>query len=199
MQVSSYVLLDAMIIIEAHARGVWASLVNRVQLVVPSIVVQEARFYIDPSSGDELPIDLAPAVTAGKIQVVSASPAQIAALYAQLDDVFIQTIHAGEAEALALLFSGTLPDHLFCTAEAPATKALALLDMKDVGISFEDLLSGAGEHPKLLRHYTERFFREALTEGAKMRIQGVGLRQQPAQTRARGTKKKGAGKHKKTQ
>lgn len=108
MQENLYALLDAMIIIEAHRRGVWASLVQRIRLVVPSIVVQEAQFYVDLETEQSVAINLQSAITAGQLEVVSATPAQIADIRNKLDDLFLQTIHGGETEALALLFAGIL-------------------------------------------------------------------------------------------
>lgn len=131
------VLLDANAIIEAHARDVWASLLQRVTLVIPSIVLQESQFYIDPTTGQEVRIDLTEALQNGAIREVSATLEQLSRFYARFDRVFVQRMDPGEAEAIALLLDGALPEHQFCTGDGPAIRALSLLDMPDAGISLE--------------------------------------------------------------
>src|SRR5579863_9172147 len=114
------VLLDANIIIHAHACGVWASMMEHVILVVPSIVMREATHFIDPSTGMRMEIHLEPWLVAGSLREVAASAEQIATFLARFDPVFVQRMDPGEAEALALLAAGELPDHHFCTSDGPA-------------------------------------------------------------------------------
>ncbi|MGH2486891.1 MAG: hypothetical protein ACRDHE_12850 [Ktedonobacterales bacterium] len=77
-QVSLCVLLDANIIIEAHARGVWASLIERVTLIVPTAVLAEATHYIAPETGVRAEIHLDVALKQDHIREVSATAEQLA-------------------------------------------------------------------------------------------------------------------------
>ncbi|HLY30727.1 MAG TPA: hypothetical protein VKQ36_06840 [Ktedonobacterales bacterium] len=171
-----YVLLDVNIIIQAHVCGVWEQIVSRVTLVMPSIVVGEATHYTDPESGVRMEIHLDDHIANGSLIEVAATPDQLTSLRARFDRLFLERMDAGEAEALALLLAGELPDHRFCTGDGPAIKALALLDMADTGLSFEALLRDVGlQRGKIPLQYTEKFFQDFLARGAQDRIQGVGI------------------------
>ena len=83
-QSSLCVLLDANIIIEAHALNVWASIVQRVTLVVPATVLAEATHYTSPQTGMRMEIHLETAVREGVIREVSATAEQLAELVNRL-------------------------------------------------------------------------------------------------------------------
>ncbi len=73
------VLLDASIVIEAHKIGVWENLIERVEIIVFSIVAhQEALFYSEKEKGIPGPINLKRLIDNGKIQEISATPEEIA-------------------------------------------------------------------------------------------------------------------------
>lgn len=189
------VLLDANIIIHAHASGVWALLMEHVTPVVPSTVMREATHYIDPAMGMRMEIHLEPSLMAGSLREVAASPEHIAAFLARFDPVFVQRMDAGEAEALAMLAAGELPEHRFCTSDGPAIRALCLLDLPEVGLSLETLLRDVGLSRTLPSQYRETFFREMLSRGAQERIAGVGLRAKPSSPKVpRAGRKKHPGK-----
>jgi len=44
---STSVLLDAVIVIEAHALGIWKNLLSKVEILVLSTVVRNEAFYFD--------------------------------------------------------------------------------------------------------------------------------------------------------
>ncbi len=165
------VLLDANIIIELYEHTVWELLQHHVTIVIPSVVRAEAKH-----TPNYLPIDLGSDLHAHHITERAASASDIAQLSSQFDRLFLERIDAGEAEALALLYTRQLPDHLFCTGDGPAIKALAMLDMSDSGISLEDLLNRVGLGRRVRRQFSEKFYRERLAEGVQNRITGVGLR-----------------------
>lgn len=180
---SLYILLDANIIIEAHTQGVWASLIQRATLIIPSTVIEEANGYRD-ADGAYNPIHLDSDLGANLIHETQATPEQLAALRARFDSVFLQRMDRGESEALALLLAGALPDTQFCTADGPAIRALNLLDMPDVGISFEALLRQVGLQHPLRDHFSDRWFHEQQARGAQERITGEGLRTPSSQASA---------------
>lgn len=181
-QASLCVLLDANVIIEAHACRAWASLLERVILIVPSTVLAEATHYVERETGMRMEIHLQQAVQQGQIREVSATAEQLAALLGRFDRVFIQRMDPGEAEALALLLTGELSDCFFCSSDGPAIRALNLLSMPERGISLEMLLRGAGLERRLARPFDERFFQEMRARGAEEFSRGEGLRHQPPTT-----------------
>jgi hypothetical protein len=178
-----YVLLDANIIIEAHMQGVWASLIQRATIVIPSIVLREAQGYHDLATGEYIPIHLEEALATGLIREIAASVEQLAELRTRFDSIFVQRMDPGESEALALLLAGALPGARFCTADGPAIRALSLLQMADMGVSFEALLHDVGLQHRLRNHFSERFFREMRERGAQEFIRGEGLRRPGPDTR----------------
>lgn len=196
-QVSLCVLLDANVIIEAHACGAWAYLREQVILIVPSTVLAEATHYVERETGMRVEIHLQPAVQQGRIREISATAEQLAALLGRFDPVFIQRMDQGEAEALALLLAGDLDDLtdcFFCSADGPAIRALNLLSMPERGISLESLLRQAGLERRLARPFDERFFREMQARGAEEFIRGEGLRCQPSASKPPKRKPERSGK-----
>ena len=84
------VLLDANIIIESHKVGVWEKLVERVEIVVSSIVAhKESLFYSDLEGGIPEPINLRRLIQNGKIREISASPEEMADFSNYFDKVFL--------------------------------------------------------------------------------------------------------------
>jgi hypothetical protein len=41
------VILDAMVVIEAHSLGIWDNLLDKIDAVIPSTVVRDEAFYFD--------------------------------------------------------------------------------------------------------------------------------------------------------
>ncbi len=176
-----YILLDANIIIEAHMQGVWASLIRHASIIIPSTVMEEADGYRDAASSAYIPIHLEPDLASGLIHETQATPEQLALLRARFDDIFLQRMDRGESEALALVLAGALPNARFCTGDGPAIRALSLLDMPAVGISFEAILRKIGRQHQLRSQYTEQFFHDMQARGAEERIRGEGLRKPSSQ------------------
>ncbi|MBU1398630.1 MAG: hypothetical protein ABIJ52_16755 [Pseudomonadota bacterium] len=171
------VLLDANIIIEAYHLGIWDKLIEKVEISVSSIVAHtEALFY--DHKGKRVPesINLNNLIAAGKIKEHTASYEDLAELYSLFDRVFIEGIHEGEAECLALIQQQRVKDTLFCSGDAAAIQALAMLGRSEDGISLEALLKKTGLKQSLRRQFTEKFFRENLRQGAQNRIMQTGLR-----------------------
>ena len=100
---------------------------------------------------------------------------EIADLMSQFDPLFSESIDPGEQEALALMLANRCPEHRFCSADARPVQALAMLDMSDRGVSFEELLKRIGRARKLEEHFTQAFLERQIKEGQRRRIQGDGL------------------------
>ena len=171
------VLLDANVVIEAHRVAVWRNLLDQCQIMVPSTVVRdEALFYSCETDGIHEDIYLPKLVHDGRIIQLTATAEDLVNLYGTFDRVFVEGIDPGEAEALALLKSGKAPEAYFCTGDAPAIRALAMLGMSERGISMEMLLRKLGLQRRLQHFgFTEEFFQENLKRGSINRVTGEGL------------------------
>jgi len=177
---STCVLLDAMIIIEAHAVDVWDRLLEEVNIMVPATVINSEAFYFDSKKTDRRgAIRLRKYVESGRIGEVNATIEDLQSLHETLSFVALQGLHEGELEALAVLHGGAIENVLFCTADRAAIRALALLGHSESGISFENLLKEVGLQKALEGHYSEEFFRYHLERGKQDRITGTGLRKSP--------------------
>lgn len=171
------VLLDANIIIEAYKMGVWEKLIEKVEIIVSSIVAhEEALFYSKKEGGVPEPINLKNLIEEGKIKEISASQEEIAEFLNKFDRVFVEGLHIGESESLALIMNCKLDDTLFCSGDATAIQALAMIGFSDLGISFEKLLKKTGLQKRLRKHFLEKFFKENINIGAQNLITGQGLK-----------------------
>ncbi len=83
------VLLDANVIIEAHEVGIWKKLIDKVEIVVSSIVAhKESLFYSELEGGIPEPINLKRLIQDGKIKEISARPEEMADFLNYFDRVF---------------------------------------------------------------------------------------------------------------
>jgi hypothetical protein len=171
------VLLDAVIVIEAHALGIWSNLVGKVEILIPSTVVRDEAFYFNSKKKEKrLAIQISKSIKDGEIKEVSATAEDLRSLGGIFDNATLQGLDPGELEALALLKSCKIGDILFCTADGAAIRALALMGNSELGISLERLLQKVGLQNPLTRQYKEDFFRYHLTKGQQDRITGIGLK-----------------------
>lgn len=169
-------LLDADVVIEAYEIEVWEELISRIKVAVPSVVSHdEALFYSEKAAAIPPAIDLPHLAKQGRIYELTASSDDLEAVRAVFDLAFIEGLHAGETEALALLLSGKAEDCLFCTGDRLAIQALALLGLADRGISLEEVLTRIGLQRALRFQYGEDFFKRNIRIGQQRRITGDGL------------------------
>ena len=169
------VLLDANIVIEAHALKIWTELKDRYELILPSIVVINEVKYFHSSKRGSKSIRLGEQITRGEVHQLTATVEEYAELYKIFDSVFLQTLDSGETEALALLQANRTPEAFFCTSDAPAIKALAMLGLSRQGISMEMLMNKVGLAKRLETQFTEDFFKTNIRHGQIARITGEGL------------------------
>lgn len=153
----SPLLCDAVVVIEAHAVGVWELLIQRCPVAVPGTVIEESQFYQDPMTERRMPVRLRGAVEAQTIERLDATAEEIDAVRLVLDRVTVEGLHAGELEAPALLHTRNLP-HRFCTADETATRALCHLGLHDRGVSFEQVLRECGLTKTLRPHFGDAVF-----------------------------------------
>jgi hypothetical protein len=67
----------------------------------------------------------------------------------RVNPTFLDRIHDGELEAIALLVTDEYIDYRFCTADALAVKAISSLGIGSLGISLEELLTQIRQNKKL--------------------------------------------------
>jgi hypothetical protein len=170
------VLLDANIIIESHKVGVWEKLIERVEIVVSSIVAhKESLFYSKVERKVPESINLKQLIQNGKIKEIPSSPEEIADFLNYFDRVFVFGLDDGEIESLALIKSGKVKDTLFCSSDGPAIQALAMIGHSDAGVSMEMLLKETGLQKDLEYQFGDVFFKKHLKKGSENLIQGVGI------------------------
>lgn len=169
-------LLDANVIIEAHKIGVWGKLIERVEIVVSSIVAhKESHFYYKKEGGIPEPINLKRLIQNGKIREISASPEEMVDFSNYFDRVFVFGLDEGEIESLALIKSNKLQDTLFCSSDGPAIQALAMIGHSNAGISMETLLKKTGLQKGLEHQFCDEFLKKHITKGSENYIRGVGI------------------------
>lgn len=169
-------LLDAVAVVAAFEVGAWDQLVAAYEVVIPSVVADEAHFYLKPRDGRRYPIDLPAMEARGTIRVVEMSLGEISTLLARFDGSFSGRIHAGEAEALAYLASvDEDADIRLVTSDKAALIATALLDLGHRSMCLGDALRGCGLTKRLEPQHEAAYHRACIAEGNQMRIQGKGL------------------------
>lgn len=171
------VLLDASIVIEAYKLDIWGVLIQRVQILVPSMVANdEALFYKKDIGRIPEEINLIKLIESKSILELSTDVLDLAALDEVFDRGFVENIHPGEREALALLHSGKTGECVFCTSDSAPIRAMAILKLSEKAISFENVLSQIGQTRKLSRQFTEDWFQKQLVLGKQNLITGEGVK-----------------------
>lgn len=174
-------LLDAGAVIMAMQFHAWDALVSAYEVVVPTVVIDEAHFYPDLDSGERMPIDLRAEVQAGRIHEATASIVKVRALLARFTPGFRERIHPGEAEALAYLEARSAEDICFVSGDGPAIQAVAMLDLRERAISLFEALQACGHSKPLPAMHRPEFVREHLDKGSENRIYRRGLCDEPPQ------------------
>jgi len=169
------VLLDADIIIVAHELGIWRWLVHSYRILVPSVVLRTEALFFRTKTGAKANIDLQALVLEGDIEELEATLEELALVSGHFDDAFLDTIHAGETEAIALVLCGRVRDGKVCSGDAHAIQALAMIGCGDCCVSLETLIGKKKTARPLDRHFTESALRSNLTQGSFNRISHTGL------------------------
>jgi hypothetical protein len=172
------VLLDAMIIITAHQEGIWLPLTEAFEIIVPSIIARDEVFFYSEKEGS-IPkeINLPDLTAKGKITELMATVDELKNLSGFFDPVFIEGLHDGESEALAILLSGRTKEAYFCSSDAKAIQALAMIGLSEQGVSFEELIKASGlTRPLPGQHYSENYFKKMIKLGQANRITRTGMK-----------------------
>ncbi len=171
-----FVLLDADVVIEAYKIGVWSDLIDSVEIAIPSIVARdEALRYSKEMGRIPYEIDLVRLIHEGRICELSASASEINELRSRFDRVFIEGLHDGETEALALIYSGKASGYKFCSGDKVAIQGLAMIGHSSSGISMQNLFNYVGLTKQLSHQFTESYFKKWLEVGKERLITEDGL------------------------
>jgi len=171
------VLLDSNIIIEAYKLGIWEQLIERVEIVVSSVVArQESLFYSKEAGKIPEPINLKHLIQKGQIQELTANPEEIADFLDVFDRTFVFGLHDGETESLALIKSGKTEDAVFCSSDATAIQALTMIGHSQLGISMETLLRKYGLQKRLKHQFKDKFFEDQRAKGFANLLTRQGLK-----------------------
>ncbi|MCD4748431.1 MAG: hypothetical protein K8R59_03565 [Thermoanaerobaculales bacterium] len=172
-----FCLLDAGPIIELHRLGVWDQMVERAELVIPSVVAGREVEFWDSGEGVGKPIDLSRFIESGAVEVMEADAQLLQDTLGLFDPTLVESVHLGELEALALLktWQGENPPS-FCTGDRLATVALCLLGFSELAVSLEAFLDQVGLSRKLRRQFRRDAMNRWVEEGRHRVITGEGLR-----------------------
>lgn len=167
---------DANVIIKAYQLNVWENLLSRISITVPSIIAyDEALFYSKGLDKIPDPINLRLLSESNRLKIIGATSDEIQSVLSRFDRVVCEQLHDGEIEALALLYCRPDFNHHICTSDSTAIKALALLDLSQWAISFEECLTTHGLKKPLDKQFTKSFLKENLKMGQTMRIMERGI------------------------
>lgn len=164
---SKQVLLDSVVVIDAHENQYWDALCNGYQIALPATVIEEEVFYFESSKGKK---GLTPSIwiQKGLVTRIDAALTDYALLSEKLSNDFMNAIDPGEKEALAILLSAKHKQYSFVTADRAAIKALGILGLGYRGLSVEERLNQIGyptARARLQKHFTKTWFKKYLTEG----------------------------------
>jgi hypothetical protein len=169
------VLLDANVVIVSHELGIWEQLKTGYRITLPAIVRRDEVLYYY-REGHITAIDLEIQISNKEIDELEASGNEIQDLLNIFEPWFVETLDPGETEALALLNSRDLKNVVFCSSDAPAIKALAMIKKSSQGISYETMLTQIGLNKTLKKQYTENFFKDHTKQGAENFVTRNGLK-----------------------
>lgn len=164
-------LLDAGAIIVAFQSGGWDALCKAYEIIVPSIIIDEAHFYTD-ADGCRHPIDLQPLVDAGTIQGYEAPLAEFKNTRALLHPELRERVHDGEQEALTYLRTHSIEGVAFVVGDGGAVEAAVALDVAECALSLESALRMCGLTKRLPEQHTEAFVKRKIGDGYVRVVQG---------------------------
>lgn len=160
------IVVDTVVIIDAHEYSYWKSLCKAYHIAVPAIVLEKEAFYFQSDRG-KIGMNPTEWLMQNQVTRIEAELEDFETLRKKLSSDFMASLDAGELEALAILMSKSHKDILFTTADKAAIKALGVLGIGSRGISVEELLKNSGINPKerLPLKFTKKWFQQILTEG----------------------------------
>ena len=167
-------LLDANVIIELFRLGKWDSVIERCDIHIARTVVEEANYWEDENGGQNT-IDLTPYENDARITIVETPLSDIVAFKNRFDPNYAERLDPGELESLAFL-SSVDKEYLICSADHIVFKTLGNINLRERGVSLQEILDKIGLSSKLSREYCTEFREGCTTEGEIDGVQGFGQR-----------------------
>jgi len=159
-------LVDANVVIHAHAAGFWSQLLDCCDIHLSETVVGQCLFYED-TEGIRHDIDLQPAIGKGNISVHAVSVKDLQAFRAHFGTLYQQKLDDGEMESLAILF-GSNEGWLIASADKIVFRILGSANRGEQGVSLEEILQKTGlarSLPKMFsKDYRDQWTRKGFEE-----------------------------------
>lgn len=175
MKPSRFLLLDANVVIELFARGLWDKVIKRLEICLAATILGEAQYY-ENDNGERQYFDLQEYANQGKVTTLSMFPSEVTSFKGLFTRPYLEKLDAGEAESLAYIVKHKEQDIQLCSADKIVYRVLGALDLGDKAISLEEILHAIGYGRKLHHQYStayrEQWTKKGFTEG----FTGMGLR-----------------------
>lgn len=169
----SSLLLDADVIINLHAHGVWEAFLNKNIIYIGSIVVSEAARYKNYQTNQYHLIQYD-----SRANILSGDVNEIQRIRNCFCPVNGPEIHAGELEEIVILREHHRSGLRFCTCDRGAIQAMAMLGLESNGISFEEALTQSSiQIPLLKKSWTKAAYARLVQMGSNNRV--LGLKEMP--------------------
>jgi len=174
----SLLLLDANVVIRIFELGIWDRMIKACDAHLARTVVGEADFYED-RKGVGHRIDLDPYKEDGRITVHDVLVSQVSALTDRFGAHFLDRLHDGETESLALLVTNLDSAQRFtiCSSDAIVFRVLGALKAGEQGLSLEEVLQQVGLNQKLERQFCKAFRVNCTRQGFDEGVRGFGVKQ----------------------
>jgi hypothetical protein len=167
-------LLDANIVIELFRSSLWDHVIERCDVHLSRIVLDEAQFY-ETDDGQRNDIELEPYIATKKITVFEMTPSDLSQFRGRFDLTYFEKLDPGETESLAYLLSHA-GECTLCSADGIVYRLLGNLNLSDRGISLEELLKQIGLGRSLLSQFSQDFRKYWTAKGAQESIRDLGLK-----------------------
>src|SRR4030042_5883084 len=117
-----FFLLDAMVVSELHAQGIWARFIRAAEVVVPALIAGEAHCYT-AKDGTVRATHIDDDITAGRVAVADCDAEELQNVLRRFEQVLQESLHLGEIQAFVLLLKWEGDPPSFCTADFKAVEA----------------------------------------------------------------------------
>ena len=171
-KILNLLLLDANVVIHLFEIGLWDSVIERCEVHVGRIVVNEEALYYEDTFGTKHSIDLTHDEQSGAINVFDVDLKVVKEFRDGFDPEYMEQMHDGETESLVYLVNNE--GFTLCSADPVVFRVLGNIDCGDQGMSLEEVL-GKIRIPRSVPHQFSKRYRLRWTEqGAQEKKSGIG-------------------------
>jgi len=166
-------ILDANVVIYLHQNGLWQAVLERCEVYLSSIVIDDEVRYYEGKEYDEV-IDLSADVDAGRVRRFDVPVGEVKSFRDQFDPTYRGDLDPGEEESLAYLLQAT-ERFVISSGDAIVYRILGNVNRGDPGLSLEEILQKIGIGRSGLPWQYTKTFREKYTKiGQQDFLQGRG-------------------------